>query len=155
MNVEPPATEKKSSSLRPFPEMPQELSSIRETIEGSRKLLAMAPDASDDLSLQCSQQAWQRAVKILSDHALEVFRKIKVAIRPPLISAGPDGSVDLYWTATPYGLLVNVPADPGEPVSYFGDNAISPDSYRTKGVIESGRPIDVGILMWLAHTAEQ
>ncbi|MBI2925244.1 MAG: hypothetical protein HYY24_06015 [Verrucomicrobia bacterium] len=138
-----------------MPFIPAELARIADAIENSRVIFNRQPDPSNDLALVCSQDTWQRATKILVDHALSVWEKTKLAIRPPVISAGPGGSVDLYWTAAPYGLLLNVPANPKQPATYYGDDAANPECNRTSGRLESTRPVDPGVLMWLAHTAEQ
>ena len=134
--------------------MPTELSPIAEAIEHSKVIFNRPPDPSDDLVLSCSQETWQRATKLLIDHALSIWEKAKVAIRPPVISAGPNGSVDLYWSAAPHGLLLNVPADPKQPATYYGDDATNPDSNHTRGKLTPAKPTDIGVLMWLAHTAE-
>lgn len=138
-----------------LPFLPKELRAISEAIENSRVSFNRQPDPSDDLSGVCSREAWERAMKILIGHALSVWEKLKLVIHPPVISPGPDGSVDLYWTAAPYGLLINVPADPKLPATYFGDDATSPDSTHTSGKLDPMKHIDVGALMWLAHIAEQ
>lgn len=145
----------KDASQRVLPFLPTDMSPISDAIENSKAIFSRPPDPSDDLALTCSQETWWRAIKILTDHALAVWEKAKAVIRSPVISAGPDGSVDLYWTAKPYGLLLNVPADPTQPATYFGDDATNPDSNRTSGKLDSTKLIDPGVLMWLAHTAEQ
>lgn len=144
---------RKDAGQRILPFLPTDLSPISDAIENSKVIFNRPPDPSDDLALTCSQETWRRATKILTDHALSVWEKAKVVIRSPVISAGPDGSVDLYWTAAPYGLLLNVPADPTQPATYYGDDATNPDSNRTSGKLDSTRLIDPGVLMWLAHTA--
>lgn len=144
---------RKDAGQRVLPFLPTELSPISDAIENSKAIFNRLPDPSDDLALTCSQETWRRATKILTDHALSVWEKAKAVIRPPVISAGPDGSVDLYWTATPYGLLLNVPADPAQAATYYGDDATNPDSNRASGKLDSTRLIDPGVLMWLAHTA--
>jgi hypothetical protein len=143
------------ASQTALPFVPKELSPILDAIENSEAIAGRQPDPTDDAPLACSHETWQRATRMLLDHALAVWEKIKVVIRAPTISAGPDGSIDLYWTAAPYGLLINVPAAPEEPATYFGDGATNPDSNRTNGKLDPTKPTDVGILMWLAHTAEQ
>lgn len=155
MNFALPENEKASrrtaeQSVLPF--MPSELSLVADAIEVSRGIFNCQPDPSDDLALVCSQETWRRATKILIDHSLSIWEKLTLAIRPPVISAGPDGSVDLYWSSDPYGLLLNVPADPKQPTTYFGDDATNPDSNHTSGKLDPVTPIDVGILMWLAHS---
>ena len=147
--------DRKDTSQRVLPFLPTDLSPISDAIENSKIIFNCTPDPSDDLALACSHETWRRAIKILTDHTLSVWEQTKLVIRPPVISAGPDGSVDLYWTAAPYGLLLNVPANPEQPATYFGDDATNPDSNRTSGKLDSSKPIDLGVLMWLAHTAER
>jgi hypothetical protein len=146
---------RRSAGQTALPLVPKELSPILDAIENSKAIVNCQPDPSDDLPLACSHETWQRATRILIDHALAVWVKIKVVIRAPTISAGPEGSVDLYWTSAPYGLLINIPPDPKQPATFFGDDATNPDATRTSGMLEPAKPIDVGILMWLAHTADQ
>ena len=138
-----------------LPLIPPELSPIAEAIENSKAVCTRQPGRDEDSGLVCSEETWKRATKILLNHGLAIWEKAKVVIRSPTISAGPDGSVDLYWTAAPYGLLLNVPGDPQQPATYFGDDAMNPDSNRTSGKLDSTKPTDIGVLMWLAHTAEQ
>jgi hypothetical protein len=138
-----------------LPILPAELAPISEVIRRSEMIANRPQDPSDDLGLTCSPKTWQRATRILTAHALSVWQNAKAVIRPPVISAGPDGSVDLYWAAAPYGLLLNVPVDPKQPATYFGDDATNPDSNRTCGMLDSTKPIDLGILMWLAHTSQR
>lgn len=145
----------KDASQGVLPFLPTDLSPISDAIDRSKVIFNRPQDPSDDLGLTCSQETWQRAIRILTTHALSVWQNAKGVIRPPIISAGPDGSVDLYWTAAPYGLLLNVPADPKQPATYFGDDATNPDSNRTSGMLDSIKPIDLGVLMWLAHTAQR
>ena len=138
-----------------LPLIPAELSPIAEAIEKSKVIFTRQVGPDEDSGLECSKETWKRATKILLNHGLVIWKTANVVIRSPAISAGPDGSVDLYWTAAPYGLLLNVPADPEQPATYFGDDATNPDSNRTSGKLDSTKPTDIGILMWLAHTAEQ
>ena len=140
---------------RVLPFLPAELAPILEVIQRSETIVNRPQDPSDELGLTCSHETWQRAIWILTAHALSVWQNARVVIRPPVISAGPDGSIDLYWTAAPYGLLLNVPAEPNLPATYYGDDATAPDSNRTSGKFDSSKPIDLGVLMWLAHTAQQ
>lgn len=133
--------------------LPGELSPISDAIESSKEIFSRPPDPSDELVY--SQETWQRAIKLLIAHALSIWEKAKIAIRPPVISAGPDGSVDLYWTAASYGLLLNVPTDPHQAPTYYGDDTANPESNRISGKLDPTKPTDIGVLMWLAHTAEQ
>lgn len=146
---------RRSAEQPVLPFIAPELALIADAIENSKVIFNRQPDPTDDFALVCSHETWQRATKILFDHALSIWEKLTVAIRPPVISAGPEGSVDLYWASDPHGLLLNVPADPKQPATYFGDDATNPDSNRTSGKLDPTKPIDIGILMWLAHTSER
>ena len=131
------------------------LSCISEAIEKSREIVNRPQDTSDEIGGVCTQETWQRAVDILAAHAGKVWRYARVKVRCPVISPGPKGSMDLYWSPSPYGLLLNIPANIEEPVTYYGDDADNPDSNATSGKIDPRNEIDPGVLAWLAHMEER
>jgi hypothetical protein len=92
-------------------------------------------------------------VDFLVAHTRRAWDVAKVAIKPPVISAGPAGSIDLYWAVETYGLLVNIPAAPDQPSTYYGDDRSNPETNRTSGEVKPNRSVDPGILMWLANFA--
>lgn len=40
----------------------------------------------------------------------------------PDIGTGPDNSIDIHWKGAGFELIVNVPADPAQPIACYGDN---------------------------------
>jgi hypothetical protein len=62
----------------------------------------------------------------------------------PYIQPGPAGSVDLHWKTSERELLINVPADPAESITFYGDDY---GEGVLKGAIEPGRA-PVGLLLW-------
>ncbi len=135
--------------------LPTALSSISDAIENSKDIVNRAQDPSDELGAICAEETWRRAMSLLAAHAKKVWRYAHVKVSPPIISPGPRGSVDIYWPPDPYGLLINIPADSREPVTYYGDDAESPDSNHTSGKISHPEKVDPGVLAWLAHMGEK
>ena len=135
--------------------LPAALSSISEAIEKSKEIVNRPQDTSDEIGTVCAQETWQRAVDILAAHTRKVWMYARVKVKAPIISPGPKGSVDIYWLPFPYGLLLNVPANLEEPVTYYGDDAENPDSNYTSGKIQPTEKIDPGVLAWLAHMEEK
>jgi hypothetical protein len=134
-----------------MPKLPGELRKVSDTISGSHQIVNRNPEPDEEFVLTVSESTWRRAVDLLVAHASQVWDFAGIAIKPPVISAGRDGSVDLYWHVEPYGLLVNVPATADQPPTYYGDDRSSPETNKTSGEVKPNRPTDPGILMWLAH----
>ncbi len=136
-----------------LPLVPSELAIISDAIEASRVIYHAQQSSDDEPGLICSERTWRRAAKTLMDHALAIWEKARLVVKVPMISAGPDNSVDIYWTSAPYGLLLNVPSDEKKPTTYFGDDSTNSNSNQTSGQLVPAKRLDMGILMWLAHTA--
>ncbi len=45
-----------------------------------------------------------------------------ISIPFPNILPAPDGSIDLNWDSENINLLINVPADPSQVVSFYGED---------------------------------
>nr|MDO8116239.1 hypothetical protein [Candidatus Sigynarchaeota archaeon] len=58
-------------------------------------------------------------VKQLAIRAWQVKQRV---INPPSILACPDGSVDIQWRTREFDLLVNVPGDINDPVTFSADD---------------------------------
>lgn len=134
---------------------PRALSSISKAIEKSREIMSRPQDPSDDLGPVFAEQTWCRAVDILTAHAKWVWKNTRIKVKPPVILDGPKGSIDIYWEPAPYGLLLNVPANPEEPATYYGDDAKNPDSNHTSGKIDPKKLVDPGVLAWLAYMGQK
>jgi hypothetical protein len=70
-------------------------------------------------------------------------------VEAPKILPGPHGSIDLHWKMPKRELLINIPANPEEPGSYYGDDR----EEGTENAIR-GKNLDVSannewIFMWL------
>lgn len=87
---------------------------LLEEIEYSRRILTWEDDWDGNGSIAYQEATWRRAV----DYAKET---VALGQDTPHIYPGPDGSIDLLWQTTEYILLMNVPVDPDEPTTAYGE----------------------------------
>ena len=85
-----------------------ELKSIYEEIVYSKKYLDFADDWDDEDALGCNPKIFIRAIELLIIYAENVLKFHSISIKPPEISLGVDGSIDLYWKCENKMLLMNV-----------------------------------------------
>jgi len=78
--------------------------------------------------------------------ARRVWEKHGVKIGAPEILPGPDGSIDIHWNYPGYELLLNVPPDSDQPITYYGDDR---KGNSLKGVLASAD--NGGFLLWLSR----
>ena len=88
---------------------------LERAIEESRRILDLHDDWDGDGSPGYAEPTWRQAVTILRRLSREA-RHLPV----PSIAPAEAGSVDLYWGKPRQDLLLNVPAQPDEPVAYYG-----------------------------------
>jgi len=119
---------------------------IRDAIESSRTILGLNDNWDDGGAVGYSQEVWERATQLLQKLATLAFHSLGVMIDPPRILPGPDGSIDVLWKTDRYELLVNFPADPAEPASYYGDNKLG--NMPIKNTFDPSKP-DRKLVAWL------
>jgi uncharacterized protein (DUF433 family) len=88
--------------------------------ESSEYLLAL-PDDWDGAGAK-GFAAVGRATGFLASLSQELADKFNVSVDPPRILPAGEGTIDLHWKTASYELLVNIPADPRQDISYYGDN---------------------------------
>ena len=88
----------------------------------------------------------KRAVWFLTSHAERLCSKYGVRLPVPKIGPGPNGSIDIHWKS-PWELLINIPADPNEMASFYGDNY---GSQKIRGSFDL-KTFNLGPFTWLMH----
>jgi len=121
-------------------------SELKESIESSKQLLKLGDDWDGEGSLGYSESTLNRAIKFLTDNAVQFWKDNAVWVSAPEICPGPDGSIDLLWKLADRELLINIPIDENEPASYYGDD--SKNNNITKGKLNLSEKHQ-WILMWL------
>lgn len=94
---------------------------IEAAIQQSKTILSLRQDWDDDQSPFYAEETWKAAVSFLRRLALHCHSAGVAGIGVPEISPAEHGSIDLFWkTDDDSTMLVNVPADSNEPLSYYG-----------------------------------
>lgn len=114
-------------------------------IETSRAELERLPADADDEGPTFSPDAWTRAVRFLRAAAEVCFDAFGRMPPLPLISSGPDESVDIHWKLEGIELLINVPASLTKLAGFYGDNRLG---CTIKGKLNPSAP-NRWILDWL------
>jgi len=129
------------------PDVPAELRYIWDAIARSRDLLNWADDWDEDGSPGYARATWDRATNFITRNAATFYERFHVRVDAPSILPGPDGSIDIQWNSGDRRLLINVPVDAEDPVSFYGDD-------RGRNAIEGkldAVPANPWLLMWLVQ----
>jgi len=102
--------------------LPVALSYIGSALERSRRILDLPPNFDGEGSPAYSPETWKRAARFLVDGAIWSWEQLGEQVPCPLIGPGPNGSFDLDWNKGSRTLLLNFPADPAAPPTFYGDN---------------------------------
>jgi hypothetical protein len=121
---------------------------LLEAIERSKVILDLADDWDDAGSPPFKPETWERVRQILLIHAGLVWQRSGLIIPVPRIVPGPEGSIDIHWKTPRRELLLNIPEDAREAMTYYGDDF---EEDRRKGIIEPGA-LNPGLFAWLTVT---
>ncbi|MBI2057166.1 hypothetical protein HYT91_02835 [Candidatus Pacearchaeota archaeon] len=115
--------------------IPKQLENIFNTIEKSKSLLNLKENWDDEGAKPVNLKAWENSLNFLADYSKEIYRKNKIIINAPEISACGEGSIDLDFRI-PYTLLINIKKEKEKIIAgYYGDN-YNPKAKTTKRMIE-------------------
>jgi len=118
---------------------------ITKAIEDSRKILELQDNWDDEGAKAYKKETWDRAVEVVRRSCEEMWENFVTTMPAPRILAGPDGTIDLHWKTAKFELLVNIPEDPTDPITYYGDDY---GMNTAKGTIDPNRPSHI-LLCWL------
>lgn len=126
--------------MRPSSE-DQSRKAVASLFEGSRWLLTANEEAEREA---CDSQTLERARAFLERTAVAYSRATGSVLPMPVVSSGPECSIDLFWESEQYELLMNFPADPEKPAGFYGDDL---DKTSIKGTFDPTKGLP-GIVSW-------
>ncbi len=85
-------------------------------------------------------------VKQLATRAWQVKQRV---IKPPSILPCPDGSVDIQWRSREFDLLVNVPGDINDPITFSADDYRGNEARGTCD-LDASNPV---LVSWLVENS--
>ena len=127
-------------------DLPASTRDVEVAIERSRRILDLKHGWDDEDALPCID-AWHRAIAFLRCQAEWAARHFSLALPAPEIMPLASGSVDLHWDTEEYELLINVPGDPKQPATFYGDDR---GSQHVKGALVP-EAADEGLLQWITR----
>jgi hypothetical protein len=131
--------------------LPPEMNSLLNTINKSRSLLELKDNWDGEGSVGYAEATWLRARNFLMRNAVRLYQSQKKSFDPPEFEPGPNGSIDLHWKTDARELLVNVPADPQETISYYGDDRVEDTENAIRGKNIEGSTNTEWIFLWLTQ----
>ena len=100
--------------------VPADLTHIVACVERARSLVLDGPADPEGDAETYLMATLQRASRFLLRAAVAFWRSRNTRPPAPLISGGPDGSIDLVWRGDKRTLYINVPEEPENVVTFFG-----------------------------------
>jgi hypothetical protein len=133
-------------SLRQVDKATVSTDSLHSAVDAASRILAWTDDWDGEGSPGYQAATLERARTLLIAGASHLWDVRHSTLPVPRVTPGPDGSIDLHWRVEGRELLLNIPAEEGETISFYGDDA------RTKVKGEIDRESDANWLFaWLAR----
>lgn len=101
-------------------ELPAALAHLQASVESSRWMLDLPDNWDEEGAPSYAVETWEAAIRFLVKNALTVWRIYDFAIPAPQVQNGPDGSIDLFWESATTTLLINIPVNSDDPISFYG-----------------------------------
>jgi len=96
--------------------------SLTKELASAQTILDLPPNWDGEGSRQYRREVLERAFLFTKKHARWLYQEFGSLLDTPHIGPGPDGSIDIHWSAPNYELLVNIPDDLSMPCTYYGDD---------------------------------
>lgn len=98
-----------------------EVVELLDSIERSKAMLNIRDNWDGEGSPGYSEDTWKRAVNFLLSMRRIAREQFQTQIAAPVISPADQGSIDVFWRNSGRNLLINIPADPMQSASYYGE----------------------------------
>lgn len=119
---------------------------LDEAINAARGILTLGNNWDGEGSPSYAETTLERAHAFLLAGTLQLWETRRVILPTPRVDAGPDGSIDLHWETNGREMLVNVPPEADETITFYGDDILT----KVKG--ELTLDLDTTwLLLWLAR----
>jgi hypothetical protein len=124
--------------------VPPQLASLEAAIEAARREFASFRQEDEEALVPPEMATFERTAAFLMRSAAWLLERDGVVLEAPVLTPGPEGSIDILWRSQETELLVNIPPGRSE-ADFYGDTK---DGLRIKGTFNP----DIhhsGILSWL------
>jgi hypothetical protein len=126
----------------------ERLEPLIKTIELSRgRILGLRDNWDDKGSIGYQEETWKRAAQFVLNSAKLLWDCHVTVIDIPSLLPGPDGSIDIHWETKQYELAINIPTDPKDMATFYGDDK---GALSIKGTLDPSSE-NQGLLLWLKN----
>lgn len=125
--------------------LPYTFSQLLLEIENSKSILDWEDDWDGEGSPAYKFTTWERTSKFLVQNTFILWNEQGLSMKVPMITAGPEGSIDIHWKLDDRELLINIPSETDKNAGYYGDNQ---KGTIVKGDLNTTESI-TWLLMWL------
>ena len=128
--------------------VPLDLKSIVDRIRESQSALQSSEAEPEDVE-SYQMETLTRVARFVLSASIEYWRSRNTVPPTPVISGGPDGSIDVVWRGRKRTLYLNVPESPDNVVTFFGTDQEHPH-LRLRGEEDPHGKSD-WLLTWLVR----
>ncbi len=132
---------------QPRQDLPPNFQELMAEVNRSSRMSEWQDNWDGDGSPAYTKATLARAADFLLRNVTALWAEYKLSAPVPDIAPGPGGSLDLDWHDTNRELLVNIPADPNKPATFYGDDRAN---IKLKGSLDTSAD-NVWLLMWLTR----
>lgn len=126
---------------------PPNFGSIEEALSDMRAMASWDEGWDGEEGPVYAEATLERASHFLTRCAREVWTRHRRAMPVPDIGPGPQGSIDFLWKVGERELLVNLPAETGDLVDFYGDTTTGE---AVKGRVHAST-VGPWLLSWLTQ----
>jgi hypothetical protein len=130
---------------------PPNFAEISAAMEQSRTLLEWEEDWDGDAARRFEPFTWERAREFVLDNTIRLWRTAHAQVPVPQIEPTRRGGINIEWETALRNLLVNIPADGAEPVTFYGTLKNDPDhEHDIEGTVDVVGD-NTWLLMWIGQ----
>lgn len=127
------------------------LAPVAEVVADAHRIVDLPDDWDGEGGLGCTQETWELAQDTVLAHTRRLWECHGKVVVPFRIIPDLEGGIDVHWRCLPFELLLNVPANPAEPITFFGNNRDRHTTCKTSGELLPGETVNLGVIAWLAQ----
>jgi len=117
-------------------------------VHRSRVIMDLKDNWDGEQAKGYDEKTWARAARFAMNHASLSLTLFGTSLPQPKIGPADAGSIDLFWASEVGRLLINIPADADEPITFYGQEA---KGGSISGVIP-GEDLRADLAAWLVKT---
>ena len=110
-----------------------------------QSFLTLREDWDDEGAAGYKKETLDRAWRFWREISARAFKSVETYFPPPVFRPGPRGSVDIRWITEEYELLLNIPEDSRQKITFYGEHR---QKSSLRGSVSDGEDSEL-LIVWL------